>query len=96
MTEFRSSRLNSVDLLRGIAMVVMALDHTWDFFHNARFDPLDLSHTTPLLFLARWTTHHCAPGFVFLAGSAAFLSLSRRPASVACSGRHDHNHPLFP
>jgi uncharacterized membrane protein len=77
VTDTRPQRLNSVDLLRGIAMVVMALDHTRDFFHSARFDPLDLAHTTPLLFLTRWITHHCAPAFVFLAGTAAFLSLSQ-------------------
>jgi len=70
-------RLNSVDLLRGIAMVVMALDHVRDFFTNVRFDPLDLAFTTPYLFVTRWITHHCAPAFVFLAGTGAFLSLSR-------------------
>lgn len=70
-------RLNSVDLLRGIAMVLMALDHVRDYFHTARFDPLDLTQTTPLLFITRWITHHCAPAFVFLAGTGAFLSLSR-------------------
>lgn len=77
MTGSKPARLNSVDLLRGIAMVVMALDHTRDFFHTARFDPLDLTQTTPLLFITRWITHHCAPAFVFLAGTGAFLSLSR-------------------
>jgi uncharacterized membrane protein len=77
MASTGTSRLTSVDLLRGIAMVVMALDHTRDFFHNARFDPLDLTQTTPFLFLTRWVTHHCAPAFVFFAGTAAFLSLSR-------------------
>jgi uncharacterized membrane protein len=71
------SRLNSVDLLRGMAMVVMALDHVRDFFTNVRFDPLDLAVTTPYLFATRWITHHCAPAFVFLAGTGAFLSLSR-------------------
>ncbi len=77
MAEAKPVRLNSVDLLRGIAMVVMALDHVRDYFHSARFDPLDLAQTTPLLFITRWITHHCAPAFVFLAGTGAFLSLSR-------------------
>ncbi len=60
-------------------MVVMALDHTRDWFSNsaALFDPLDLSRTTPELFFTRWITHFCAPIFVFLAGSGAYLALSR-------------------
>jgi uncharacterized membrane protein len=70
-------RLDSIDLLRGLAMVVMALDHVRDFFTDVRFDPLDLSQTTPYLFFTRWITHHCAPTFVFLAGTGAFLYLSR-------------------
>ncbi len=57
----RTARLPSVDILRGIAMVVMALDHTRDWFSNsaALFDPLDLSRTTPELFFTRWITHFC-------------------------------------
>jgi len=73
----RRARIDSIDLLRGIAMVVMALDHVRDFFTDVRFDPLDLSQTTPYLFLTRWVTHHCAPAFVFLAGTGTFLYQSR-------------------
>lgn len=61
-------------------MVVMALDHTRDFFHNGALhgqNPLDLATTTPGLFLTRWITHFCAPNFNFLAGTGVFLAASR-------------------
>jgi uncharacterized membrane protein len=72
-------RIDTVDLLRGIVMVIMMLDHTRDFVHSGSFtfDPLDLSQTTPALFFTRWITHFCAPVFVFLAGTGAYLQLAR-------------------
>ncbi len=70
-------RLDSVDLLRGLVMVIMALDHTRAFYNNVTFYPLDLERTTVALFVTRWITHFCAPVFVFLAGTGAFLSMTR-------------------
>ena len=73
-------RLDSVDLLRGIVMALMALDHTRDYFHWGAvhgLDPLDLKTTTFAIFFTRWITHFCAPVFVFLAGTGAFLSTTR-------------------
>lgn len=69
-------RIQSIDLLRGIVMVIMALDHTRDFFHhgsNMGADPMDLDTTTPFFFFTRWITNFCAPVFVFLSGTSVFL-----------------------
>lgn len=72
-------RVDSVDLLRGIVMVLMLLDHTRDFTHWGafRYDPLDLTRTTVAIYFTRWITHFCAPIFVFLAGTGAYFQLSR-------------------
>ena len=73
-------RIQSIDLLRGIIMIIMALDHTRDLFHSEAFtgDPLDLATTTPFLYFTRWITHFCAPVFVFLAGTSAWLQSRRK------------------
>ena len=68
-------RFSSIDALRGLVMILMALDHVRDFFHLGAmsFSPTDLTKTTPLLFFTRWITHFCLPVFMFTAGAGAFL-----------------------
>ncbi len=72
----KSRRLPVVDLLRGLAIVLMALDHVREFLQVEQFDPLDLQHTTPALFFTRWMTHFCPSIFVLLAGVGIGLGLS--------------------
>lgn len=80
-------RIDAVDLLRGLVMVVMVLDHTRDFFHSDAwvYPPEDLARTTPLLFLTRWVTHFCAPVFVLLAGTGAMLQRQRGASAAEVS-----------
>ncbi|MVN20749.1 DUF1624 domain-containing protein [Mucilaginibacter arboris] len=73
-------RIYSIDVTRGLVMVIMALDHTRDLLHvdSVAHSPTDLNTTTPILFFTRWITYLCAPIFVFLAGTSAYLSLRRK------------------
>ena len=72
------SRVESIDLLRGVIMIVMALDHTRDFFGSLAQNPTNLATASAGLFLTRWVTHFCAPVFFLLTGTGAYLSLGRR------------------
>jgi len=81
------NRIHSIDVLRGIVMIIMALDHTRDFFHIDAMtgNPLDPETTTGTLFFTRWITHFCAPIFVFLSGLSACLSAQNKTPAVAGS-----------
>jgi uncharacterized membrane protein len=78
----RRPRIESIDVVRGLIMVIMALDHSRDFFGNFAANPTDLATTTAPLFFTRWVTHICAPVFFLLTGTGASLSLGRMPKSA--------------
>lgn len=79
--QLKTKRIISLDMLRGLVMVLMVLDHVRTFFSVRRFQPTDLTQTTIPLFLTRWVTHLCATSFIFLAGAAAYLYFVRRQQS---------------
>ncbi len=78
-------RIYSIDFTRGLAMIIMALDHVRDLMHvnSVNQSPTDLSTTTPILFFTRWITYLCAPIFVFLAGTSAQISFKASGNPVA-------------
>ena len=79
-----NARIESVDVVRGLIMVIMALDHTRDYFGIPGQNPVDLDTASAALFLTRWITHFCAPVFFLLTGTGAFLSLRRKsPAELS-------------
>ena len=85
LTAVKSKRIVSIDLLRGIVMILMVLDHVRDYFHaySYQFDALDLDHTSVPIFFTRWVTHFCAPIFMFLAGIWPGC-MARREAAGNC------------
>jgi len=74
----KPTRIESIDVVRGVIMILMALDHTRDFFGNSGVNPTDPATTTIQLFFTRWITHFCAPVFFLLTGTGAYLSLRKK------------------
>ncbi|MEJ7767408.1 MAG: heparan-alpha-glucosaminide N-acetyltransferase domain-containing protein [Chitinophagaceae bacterium] len=87
MPSLTKPRIESIDLLKGLVMVIMALDHVRDYFHYSAFlfDPADPTQSTLPIFFTRWITHFCAPAFSFLAGLSAFM-LGKRKSKTELSG----------
>ena len=76
----KSTRVQSIDILKGLVMVIMALDHTRDYFHyeSFLFSPEDPTQSNLPIFFTRWITHFCAPAFSLLAGMSAYMVSKRK------------------
>lgn len=86
LTRSGAARLDALDILRGLVICLMVLDHVRDYFHaSGQFDPMDVAQTHPLLYLTRFVTHFCAPTFVFLAGVSAFLQKANGKTTAGLS-----------
>lgn len=87
MSEAIRERIYSIDLLRGVVMMIMLLDHTRDFVHHGALmsDPTDPATTTVPIFFTRWITHYCAPTFVFLSGVSIYLQKLNGKSNVELS-----------
>ncbi|MBM0107197.1 DUF1624 domain-containing protein [Steroidobacter sp. S1-65] len=87
LTRAGALRLDAIDLLRGLVIVLMVLDHVRDYVHEPAFvfSPTDLTQTSPILFMTRWITHLCAPTFVFLAGVSIFMQRANGKAPADLS-----------
>src|SRR3982074_3754642 len=72
------ARLESIDVVRGVIMIIMALDHTRDYFGVPGQNPTDLANASAAMFLTRWITFFCAPVFCLLTGTGAYVALRRR------------------
>ncbi|RFZ83432.1 DUF1624 domain-containing protein [Mucilaginibacter terrenus] len=86
-TDAVKQRIQSIDILRGAIMLIMAIDHTRDFLHKGGqlYDATNMGTTYPALFFTRWITHFCAPTFVFLSGVSVYLAGTRRTKSELSS-----------
>src|ERR1700716_3277949 len=82
-TQPLKQRIQSIDILRGLIMIIMTLDHCRDFLHfqGKEYSPTNMATTTVILFFTRWITHFCAPVFVFLSGVSAYLAGLKRSKS---------------
>ncbi|WP_198172765.1 DUF1624 domain-containing protein [Hymenobacter ginkgonis] len=85
LTRAATPRIQALDIVRGLAMVIMALDHSREFWSPTPVRAEDVAHASALLFLTRWVTHFCAPTFVFLSGSSIYLYEQKRQNKAAVS-----------
>lgn len=79
IADVRSYRISNIDMMRGLVIIIMALDHVRDFFYYAGAGANIDDPTISLgFYLTRWVTHFCAPVFVLLAGTSIGLMEARK------------------